>query len=204
MFRVVVAAALFIPMLVLACGGDGDASEPTPEPTAAGSQEGSPEATLERHVQSTLMKDFVADCAQADAARDAGKICAVFRGERDNLRAYVLGQTFSEGVQWTILEQRSGQWNVASVTNLNRDIAALPGIPWPLRTGSEVVVVGGDCLNVREGPGLGMRAVDCIRDGTRIKLSAGPTEGDRIQWYQVEGRTGWVAGDYLRYPDALQ
>jgi hypothetical protein len=48
-----------------------------------------------------------------------------------------------------------------------------------------------------------MRAVDCIRDGTRIKLSAGPTEGDRIIWYQVEGRTGWVSADYLRYPDAL-
>ena len=196
-------AALLVAVIGIACGGDGGDAEPTPEPTPAGAQEGSPEATLLAHVQSTLMRDFVDDCAKADAARDAGKICAVYRGERDNFRAYVLGQTFSEGVQWTMLERRSGQWVVASVTALNRDIAALPGIPWPLRAGSEVVVVGGDCLNVREGPGLNMRAVDCIRDGTRIKLSAGPTEGDRIQWYQVEGRTGWVAADYLRYPDAL-
>jgi hypothetical protein len=29
-------------------------------------------------------------------------------------------------------------------------------------------------------------------------------EADGLQWWQVEGRNGWVAGTYLRYPDAAQ
>ena len=79
----------------------------------------------------------------------------------------------------------------------------MPGIPWPLGAGVEVVVKAGGCLNVREGPGLSQKAVDCIADGAKIKLAAGPQVVDNIAWWQVEGRSGWVAGDYLRYPDAL-
>jgi len=46
--------------------------------------------------------------------------------------------------------------------------------------------------------------VEITLDGTRIKLTAGPTNADNLIWWQVEGRTGWVAADYLRYPDAAQ
>jgi hypothetical protein len=98
-----------------------------------------------------------------------------------------------------------GQWTLASAQNLTPDVAAVPGIPWPLRTGVDVVVAGANpCVNVREGPSLNQRAVDCIRDGTVIRLAAGPTAADNIQWWQVSGRTGWVSGDFLRYPDAAQ
>ena len=31
-----------------------------------------------------------------------------------------------------------------------------------------------------------------------------PSNADNLIWWQVEGRTGWVAADYLRYPDAAQ
>jgi hypothetical protein len=104
-----------------------------------------------------------------------------------------------------ILEDRGGQWAVASTTILNADTAAVPGIPWPLRTGVDVVVAGGKpCLNVREGPGLNQRAVDCLADGTRLRLATGPVALDNINWWQIEGRAGWVSGDYLRYPDAAQ
>ena len=62
----------------------------------------------------------------------------------------------------------------------------------------------GQCLNVREGPGLNQKAVDCLPDGARIRIATGPAMGDDIQWWQVQGRSGWVAADFLRYPDAAQ
>ena len=190
---------------VSACGGGSDNTEPTPGPTdtpAVGSP-GSPEQALAAYVQTTLQKEFVADCTKATAATDAGKICATAKGERDNLRAYTLGLVSSEGSQWVILLNAGGQWTVASTQAITPDNAGVPGVPWPLRTGVDVVVVGSNpCVNVREGAGLGAKAVDCINDGTIIRLTAGPAPADNFQWWQVAGRTGWVVSDYLRYPDA--
>ena len=191
--------------MVLGCSGDNNTSEPTPEPTAGNVASGPAEQALAQYVQTTLNKEFIEDCTKAEAQRDAGKVCSTFRGERGNFRAYVLGATFSEGTQWAILEQRGGNWTVASTIQLTPDNAGVPGIPWPLTPGADVVVAGAaPCLNVREGPGLNQRAVDCIRDGARIKVAAGPVAGDNILWWQVDGRNGWVAADYLRLPDALQ
>jgi hypothetical protein len=191
----------------LACGGGSDdKEEPTPEPTAGPAGSGPAEQALARYVEQTLMKPFVEDCTKTDVARDVGKICSTFRGERGNQRAYIIGPTFSEPSQWVVLEDRGGgQWAVAGTTVLNADTAAVPGIPWPLRTGVDLVVVGANpCVNVRVGPALNQQAVDCIRDGTRVRLTAGPTAADGINWWQVEGRSGWVSGDFLRYPDAAQ
>ena len=201
-----------VPMLLLAgvaCfGGGGGADSPpaeTPEPTSAAGVPGSPEQALARYVQQTLQKPFVEDCTRADVAVDVNKVCASFRGERDQQRAYVLGLTFSEFTEWVILEKQGSEWKVASTSALNADTAAIPGIPWPLRTGVDVVVAGAQpCLNVREGPALNQKAVDCISDGATIKLSAGPLVADGFQWWQVQGRAGWVAGDFLRSPDAAR
>jgi uncharacterized protein YgiM (DUF1202 family) len=130
-------------------------------------------------------------------------MCATAKGDRDNMKAYTIGNVASEGTQWVILQNNGGTWAVASTTTITPDNAAVPGIPWPLRTGVDVVVTGtGNGLNVRTGPGLQAAAVDRIDDGTVIKLSAGPAPADNLQWWQVDGRTGWVVGDYLRYPDA--
>jgi uncharacterized protein YraI len=80
----------------------------------------------------------------------------------------------------------------------------VPGIPWPLTVGAEVVVTStGQCLNVRDGPGLAMTAIDCLEDGRTIKLGEGPEEVDDFQWWRIDGRDGWVAADWLRYPDAV-
>ncbi len=198
----------FLTALVLACGGGGgDKPEATPMPTetpAPGAGAAGADAALQRYAETTLQKQFVADCSKADVSRDAGKVCAAFRGDRGNQRAYVIGPTFSEFSQWVILEEKSGQYTVVSITNLNADTAAVPGVPWPLRTGVDVVVAGArPCVNVREGPALNQKAVDCIADGTKIRLTAGPTAADGINWYQVEGRSGWVSGDFLRYADAV-
>jgi hypothetical protein len=197
---------VLVSCLVAACGGGDDTPEPTPGPTetpAAGAP-GTPEAALGAYVQQTFQKEFVPDCATAVVATDAGKLCATAKGDRDNLKAYTIGNVASEGSQWVILQNNGGTWAVASTTTITPDNAAVPGVPWPLRIGVDVVVTGtGNGLNVRTGPGLQAAAVDRIDDGTVIKLSAGPAPADNLQWWQVEGRSGWVVGDYLRYPDAV-
>jgi hypothetical protein len=192
-------------VLAAACGGGGNKSQPTPEPSATPTGSGPAEQALAAYVQTTMQKQFVEDCTKADVTNDTGKVCAAFQGERQGLRAYKVGLTFSEFSQWVIMGQNGGQWSVVATVPITADTAAVPGVPWPLRTGVDVVVAGADpCVNVREGPSLNQKAVDCIPDGTKIRLSAGPTAADGINWWQVEGRSGWVAGDYLRYPDAVQ
>ena len=189
----------------VACGGgDNKKPDPTPGPTETPSASGPVEQALKRHVETTLQRPFVADCSLANPTNDVNKVCAAARGQRGNQRAYAIGQTFSEFFQWVILEERSGQWTVVSTSPINADTAGIPGVPWPLRTGVDLVVAGAaPCVNVRLGPTINQAAVDCIADGTKVRLTAGPTAADGINWWQVEGRTGWVAGDYLRYPDAL-
>ncbi len=207
--RLLLALAPLVVVLAVACGGGGGEKAKAEDATAtpgSGLRPGSPEDALTQWVQANIQKPFVDDCAKAtDASKDAGKVCAALRGERGNQRAYVLGATFSEFNQWIFLESQNNQWRVVSQQLINEDNKAVPGIPWPLRTATDVVVAGAEpCLNVREGPGLKQKAIDCIRDGATIRLSAGPTPADGIDWWQVEGRTGWVAADYLRYPDARQ
>ena len=201
-------AVLLLVLLGAACGGGGGdpPADPTPNPTVE-SQVSGPEAALAAHVRTTMQKEFAPDCSKIDVAQDVGKICAAFRGEREGRRAYVLGLTFSEFSQWAIVEQRGGQWAVIKTVEITTDNSGVPGIPWPLRTGVDVVVVVRDsppCLNVREEATLQAAAVDCINDGTTIQLQAGPQMADGIEWWQVEGRSGWVSADYLRYPDAAQ
>ncbi|HWC31180.1 MAG TPA: SH3 domain-containing protein [Dehalococcoidia bacterium] len=181
-------------------GGDGGSSQPTPEATQA-ADASDPEAAIAAYVQTTLNAEYAGPCSGAQTGDAAGKICSTDRGEREGARAFVLGQTLSEADRWVFLEQRGGAWQVTSTVEITSENSAVPGVPWPLRTGAEVIIAGtGSCLNVRTEPGGA--AVDCIAEGTRIKLAAGPREANNLQWWQVDGRNGWVAEDYLRYPDA--
>jgi hypothetical protein len=144
--------------------------------------------------------------AGATVPPTANRLCSVKRGDREGVAGYVLGQPLSEPTRYIFLEQRGGQWQVTYSPLITPDTRTVPGIPWPLKPGAEVVVVGtgGECLNVREGPALSQAAVDCIAENTRIRLASGPADSDNRQWWQVDGRSGWVASDYLRYPDAAQ
>ena len=176
-----------------------------PETAAPPQTAGNPVEAVSAAVQRLVAKPMIDDCTKADPGRDAGKLCATARGEREGRRAYAVGPIAGAPTHWFIVENQGGQWVVSQTISLTPDNAAVPGVPWPLKVGADVVVVGAaPCVNVREGPGLNQKAVDCIRDGTRIKLTAGPTNADNIVWWQVEGRTGWVSADYLRYPDADQ
>jgi hypothetical protein len=204
--RLAFCAAAFIALIAAACGGGGNKkAESTPEVTQAPTDSG-PEQAIAGYVQDTLQREFVADCSKADANNDKDKICASLQGERNNYRAYKIGPTFGDPTQWVIVENKAAKWAVLTTTAITSDIALLPGIPWPLQLGVDLIVTAqpDPCLNVHEGPGLQQKAVDCIANGTKIRLVAGPSPADGINWWQVEGRTGWVAGDYLRYPDAAQ
>jgi hypothetical protein len=197
-------------LLMAACFKDGGESS-EPGVTAATSTPGgpatpatgSPEEVLGTYAREKLQLDYVGDCESAKLPDDQGKLCTSFRGDRGPMKAYVAGPAFTEFTTWLFAEQQAGQWQVVGEFPIRPQATDVPGIPWPLTVGAQVVVVStGQCLNVRDGPGLGKAAIDCLKNGTTIKLGEGPQEVDDFQWWRIDGRDGWVAADWLRYPDA--
>jgi hypothetical protein len=63
----------------------------------------------------------------------------------------------------------------------------------------------GQCLNVRLRPSLSGQAVDCLPDGTLLRVIGGPVEADGITWWEVSRQhlptAGWVSGEYLQLVD---
>src|SRR5690348_1263586 len=116
--------------LVAGCGGGGGGDDPTPTPgpteTPAAGAPGTPEAALGAYVQQTFQKEFVADCAKAVVATDAGKLCGTFKADKDNWKAYTIGLVASEGSQWVILQNTNNNWTVASSQMITPDTAAIP------------------------------------------------------------------------------
>ena len=187
-----------------ACDFRGGDTAPPAAPTdnAEGDDAGSAEDALRVYVERRLRQGFVAECDDARRPEDVGKQCAHFRGERGgNLRAYELGPTFSEYTRLIILEQLDGVWTIAHLENRDPSLPAAPGVPWPLAVGERVVVAGtNDCLRVREAPDADAYEITCLADGTRVTITDGPREADRLQWWQLD-RIGWSASNWLRYPE---
>jgi hypothetical protein len=194
-----------IAVIAITCTGGGSNDTPSVTPTPAVTPtvdtRSGQTAALAQYVQDNMSATYAGDCSDTSAEHDAGSICSVERGVREGVHAYVLGQTASEGTEWVMVEQQATTWRVVDSTPITPENSTIPGIPWPLEVGAQVVVVGtGSCLNVRTEPGG--TAVDCITEGAAIQLAAGPQEAQDRAWWRVEGRDGWVAADYLRYPDA--
>ena len=198
-------------LLLTACFEDGGTSKPgvtAATPTPGGSPTpatGSPEEALGTYGRQNLQMEYAGDCEAAKQPDDQGKLCTSFRGDRGPMKAYVAGPAFSEFTTWLFVEQKAGQWQVVGEFPIRPQAADVPGIPWPLTVGAQVVVVStGQCLNVRDGPGLAQAAIDCLKDGATIKLAEGPQKVDDFEWWRIDGRDGWVASDWLRYPDAAE
>jgi len=205
-------------LLMAACFKNGQPSEQgvtAATPTPSGSPTpamGSPEDALGAYARQNLQMEYAGECEAAKLPDDQGKLCTSFRGDRGPMKAYVAGPAFTEFTTWLFAEQRAGlpagqagQWQVVAEFPIRPQANDVPGIPWPLTVGAVVVVVStGQCLNVRDGPGLSNAAIDCLKDGVTIKLGEGPQEVDDFQWWRIDGRDGWVASDWLRYPDAAQ
>jgi hypothetical protein len=199
------AFALLCAALVLAACGTanapsdgGDGASPT-----SGTPSVAPEEALRLFVQRRLNQGFVADCDNAQRPDDVGKQCARLRGERNGLLAYELGPTFSEYTRLIILQRVGDSWTIAHQENRDPDQPPVPGIPWPIELRANLVVAGTapDCLRVRERPGLRAPELTCIDDGIAVTVESGPVEIDGYEWWQLEGYDGWVAGNWLRYPD---
>lgn len=183
-------------------GGEGGGKQtPTPaEPTPDESADA--EAALTSYIQQKLNLEYAGDCTASILPKGEGKVCSDFKGERQGRRAYVVGPSSFEFNLWLFLRSDGGQWQVYATQPVKADTADLPGAPWPLERGAKVVVTGtGSCLNVRVAAGTNEAAVDCLADGTEVTIDEGPVEADGFQWWRLEDRSGWVAGDYLRYPE---
>lgn len=77
-------------------------------------------------------------------------------------------------------------------------ITLAPAQAVPLRTGVVARTAGaGDCVNVREGPGLAARVLVCLPDGYSITIGQGPIAADGRTWWQLQGFGGWAVADYL-------
>lgn len=77
-------------------------------------------------------------------------------------------------------------------------VAAAPApAALPLRPGVIARVNGGgDCVNVREGPGLAAPVRACLPDNFLALVAQGPVSGDGRAWWRLDN-LGWAAGELL-------
>jgi hypothetical protein len=113
-----------------------------------------------------------------------------------------------ETTKSALVEQKPEGWTIISVTNRDPSAGAVPGIPWPLQVGDQVIVIGlgeTDCLRIREQPTQQGKQLTCVPDGTTAIIQEGPTDAETFTWWRIagEGFNGWAAGAWLRLPDAI-
>jgi len=198
-----VAVLTILAVAAASCGGSSSPrATPTP-PTPP------PEDAIRAWVAQNRNVDYLGDCAQARPGVDVGKLCSTLVGTRGRLRAYHVGPTFSEYTALAMLQQQpDDSWSVLSVTNRNPSAGGVPGIPWPLEVGDQVVVVGvgeGDCLSVRAQPTQAAQRQICIPDGTTAIIQEGPVDAETFRWWRIagEGFDGWSVDTWLRLPEAI-
>ncbi len=183
--------------------GNGNNNGTTTEAQATGtpSDTVSPEQALSDYITTQMKQQYAGDCTAA-LMPDTSGLCSTARGDRQDRKAYLLGTSAYDYQLWVFLQKQGNAWSVESTLPVKPDTVNAPGAPWPLEKGATVVVSGtGTCLNVRVSPSVKADAVDCIPDGTSIVLQDGPVTADGYDWWRPVDRSGWVASDWLRYPD---
>src|SRR6185503_9955964 len=91
---------------------DGQSTAPG-APVAPAGPAGNPLEVVSAAVQRLVAKPLIEDCTKADPGRDAGKLCATARGEREGRRAYSVGPIAGQPTHWFIVENQSGRWVVS-------------------------------------------------------------------------------------------
>lgn len=182
--------------------GNGDENSATEaQATGTPSETVSPEQALSEFITVQLKQTYSGDCTAA-LMPDTTGLCSAARGDRQDRKAYLVGSSAYDYQLWVFLRKQGNVWAVESTLPVKPETVNAPGAPWPLEKGATVIVGGtGTCLNVRVAPGIKEAAVDCIPDGSTIVLEDGPVDADGYEWWRPEGRSGWVAGDWLRYAD---
>lgn len=73
---------------------------------------------------------YAGDCAATQSPRDIGALCSRLVAERDGVRAYLLGRTFSEFGWWLFVGRADAGWHAVGTAPL--DFLDLSGtVPWP-------------------------------------------------------------------------
>lgn len=93
----------------------------------------------------------------------------------------------------------------APATSATAGATGTAGSPTPsgaAPSGVKAVVAGtgGDCLNIRTGPGTSNPAPDCLDEGAVVTIVGEPEEANGLTWVHViseAGHDGWVAEQYL-------
>jgi hypothetical protein len=126
------AGALVLALAALACtdGEDGSFGGRARAQTAA---EQSAAATPEDAIRLVVEaggQTYAGDCAATRSPQDAGKTCSKLIEERDGMRAYLAGRTFSEFSTWIFVEQTNSGWQSLGTEPLDFFATSIQ-IPWP-------------------------------------------------------------------------
>jgi hypothetical protein len=99
----------------------------------AEAQAGRPAATPEAAVREIIERGggvYAGDCSETVSPRDIGRTCSKLIGERGDLRAYLVGRTFSEFSTWVFVRRERDGWRTAGTAALDFFAPSLD-IPWP-------------------------------------------------------------------------
>lgn len=79
-----------------------------------------------------------------------------------------------------------------ATTNALRDTPLVPGT-------TAVIRADGDCLRLRDAPGLSSNRLDCYAEGSLVQVLDGAVIADDFRWQSVSvsGKTGWMADEFL-------
>jgi hypothetical protein len=94
----------------------------------------------------------------------------------------------------------AGTQTPATVTGSPASGTRTPGATGPTGQTRVITGTGGDCLNIRTGPGTASPAVDCLAEGTVVQLAGETQESGGITWVRINtesGHDGWVSGEFL-------
>lgn len=127
-----VAGAVVLALSVLACTGADNgglrgrvSAQSASEQTAAATPD-----DVVRLVVEADGKTYAGDCAATRSPQDVGKTCSKLIEERNGVRAYLTGRTFSEFSTWIFVEQTTSGWLAAGTTPLDFSATSME-IPWP-------------------------------------------------------------------------
>ena len=73
---------------------------------------------------------YAGDCSATVSPRDIGKTCSKLGDERGDLRAYLIGRTFSEFSRWVFVRRDRDGWRTAGTAPLDFFAPSLD-VPWP-------------------------------------------------------------------------
>jgi hypothetical protein len=73
---------------------------------------------------------YAGDCSHTRSPNDLGKTCTKLYEERGSVRAYLVGQTFSEFRRWIFVENGEDGWVVIATAPMDTRASPIV-VPWP-------------------------------------------------------------------------